>query len=219
MSKARWSWTPLLLNLVKRQCRHAAKGFPNERNDENSPVVYVVRQTATAVTARRPHDVAGINFKIVIIMSNGRGHVLHEILLLDAVLRDSSVNSFTCNIQIKHRKSREKEPQNPFFCRQDKMSVDMRARAAASEAAVCFSVPEQNVPGGLIVSGASSSLQVTGESSRTAVLGVWAAHSLLNSKEHLFNKDIYSTTGFSTQEDPGTIRRRSTRSLSSTGLC
>lgn len=44
--------------------------------------------------------------------------------------------------------------------------------AAASKPALCLSVPEQKVPGGLAVSGASSSLQVAGESSRTAVLGV-----------------------------------------------
>lgn len=47
-----------------------------------------------------------------------------------------------------------------------------KVRAAASKPAACVSVPEQKVPGGLLVAGASASLQVTGESSRTAVLGV-----------------------------------------------
>lgn len=43
---------------------------------------------------------------------------------------------------------------------------------------VSLSVPEQSVPGGLVVRSASSRLQVTGVSSRTAVLWVRAAHSL-----------------------------------------
>lgn len=43
---------------------------------------------------------------------------------------------------------------------------------------VSLSVPEQSVPGGLAVQSASSRLQVTGVSSRTAVLWVRAAHSL-----------------------------------------
>lgn len=57
--------------------------------------------------------------------------------------------------------------------------------AAALKPTVCLSVPQQNVPGGLAVLGASSSLQVTGVSSRAAVLGVRAAHGLLKRQVRL----------------------------------
>lgn len=66
--------------------------------------------------------------------------------------------------------------------------------AAALKSTVCFSVPEQNVPGGLAVSGASSSLQVTGVSSRAAVLRVRAAHGLLKRRVRLDLAEIYCST-------------------------
>lgn len=73
-----------------------------------------------------------------------------------------------------------------------------KVRAATSKATVGFSVPEQKVPGGLVVLGASSSLQVTGESRGAAVLGVWAAHGLLKASKihldgHLLNHCVFHT--------------------------
>lgn len=53
-----------------------------------------------------------------------------KIILRDKVVRENSANSFTRNIQIKHRRWREKEKTLGglfVFCRRDRTTVDVRA--------------------------------------------------------------------------------------------
>lgn len=127
----------------------------------------------------------------------------HKIILLDTVLRENSANSFTCNTRMKNQNTRDgekkKRPWRPCFFLQTAQDGEWtstleKVDAAALKSTACFSVPEQNVPGGLAVSGASSSLQVTGVSSRAAVLRVRAAHGLLKRRVRLDYTEIYCST-------------------------
>lgn len=117
----------------------------------------------------------------------------HKMILHTTVIREknaanpfpyNSLTEFYSMTNQKKKKKRWRENKRPDwpYCLQTWAGQERSILAfiVGLKSSVCLSVPEQSVPGGLLVPSTSSCLQVTHVSSRTAVLRVRAAHGLLN---------------------------------------